>query len=584
MAGKIPQEFINELLARIDIINIIDSYIPLKKAGRNHKACCPFHDEKTPSFSVNQEKQFYYCFGCNASGTAITFLMEHLHMGFIDAVEDLASRVGMEVPRDANNSLDTNKQSKNLYELMELVNKFYREQLNDSKNLKTACKYLKKRGINKETIAEFELGYAPPGWDNLVPVLGKSDESKKNLLDIGVTIKNDRGGQYDRFRDRIIFPIRDQRNRVIGFGGRVLNNDNPKYLNSPETPIFQKGQELYGLSQARKKLKDFHEIYIVEGYMDVIALAQFDIRNVVASLGTAATHEHIEKMLRITNKLVFCFDGDTAGKKAAWRALENSLPLLKNGRQVYFIFLPDNEDPDSFVRKNGKESFINPIMQVPLSKFLFSSLSQKINLEILEGRSEMINKTLPFLEKLPSDPYKDIIIKELSKITRYEITDIKNQLSKSKKSDKKIINKNITTANQNKGIEKIRWLIRCLLHQPKLALEVTDTISLSAIKSPGVNFLCGMIELIKKNPDISLAGLLENWRDTKFEKRLFELASDEEEFKEIGVTNEVFMDAIDGLIDTHQKKFETFKTKTSPIELTEEERAKYREMQKSSED
>jgi len=583
MAGKIPQDFINELLSRIDIINIIDAYVPLKKTGRNHKACCPFHDEKTPSFSVNQEKQFYYCFGCNANGTAITFLMEHLRMGFIEAIEDLAARAGMEVPRDAGNTSDANIQSKKLYELMELVNNFYLEQLENNKNSKTVHKYLHERNINKEVVTEFQLGYAPPGWDNIVSELGKSDESIKNLLSIGVIIENDRGGYYDRFRDRLIFPIRDQRNRVIGFGGRVLDDGVPKYLNSPETPIFQKGRELYGLSQARKALKNFNEIYIVEGYMDVIALAQYGIKNAVACLGTAATVEHLEKMFRITNKLVFCFDGDTAGKKAAWRALENSLTLLRNGRQVHFIFLPDNEDPDSFVRENGKESFLSTKMLVPLSEFLFNSISQKINLEILEGRSEMINKTLPYLNKLPPDPYKDIIVKELSKITSYEINDIKNQLSKAIDLNSKTINKKNSNTKQEKGIEKIRWLIRCLLHQPKLALNVNVTNSLSSIESPGIVFLCEMIGFIKKNPDITLAGILENWRDTKFQKRLFELASDENEFKEIGVTEEVFVDAINGLIVGNEKKFETFKTKKSPVELTEKEREKYREMQKTSE-
>ena len=584
MAGKIPQDFINELLTRIDIVEVIDAYVPLKKAGKNHKACCPFHDEKTPSFNVNQDKQFYYCFGCTVSGTAITFLMEHLHIGFVEAIEDLASRGGMEIPRETNTGANTTNQSNKLYALTESVTKFYLEQLKNNKNKTNVINYLKERNIDREIIAEYELGFAPPGWDNLVSVLGKSNQSIKELFDIGVIIQNDRGGYYDRFRDRLIFPIRDQRGRVIGFGGRVLGDEKPKYLNSPETIIFQKGRELYGLFQARKALKDLHELYIVEGYMDVIALAQFGIKNVAASLGTAATVEHMEKMFRITNKIIFCFDGDMAGGKAAWRALENSLPLLKNGRQVYFIFLPDNEDPDTFVRKNGKDAFLNPGILTPLSEFLFNSIGNKINLEILEGRSEMINKTLPFLAKLPPDPYKDIVIKELSKITRYEIEDIHNQLSISNKTNLKEIKENNKDNTRNKGIEKIRWLIRCLLHQPSLALDIKSTESLSALQSSGINFLCKLIALIKKNPNITLAGILENWRDTKFEKRLCGLASDEDGFNEIGVTSEVFIDAIDSLIEAHQKEFETFKTKNSPLELTDEEKLKYRKMQKSSQD
>lgn len=584
MAGKIPQDFIDELLTRTDIIDVIDAYVPLKKAGKNHKACCPFHEEKTPSFNVNQDKQFYYCFGCTASGTVITFLMEHLRIGFVEAIEDLASRAGMEIPRETYNSEDSSSVSNKLYELLESITEYYTNELKNNKNTNNIINYIKKRNINNETRVEFELGFAPPGWDNLVSNFGKSKEAIKLLVDAGVIIKNDRGSYYDRFRNRLIFPIRDQRGRVIGFGGRVLGDETPKYLNSPETQIFQKGRELYGLFQARKASRDLKEIYIVEGYMDVIALAQFGIKNVVATLGTAATFEHIGKLFRITNKLIFCFDGDKAGKKAAWRALENSLSLLKNGRQVYFIFLPNNEDPDTFVNKNGKNAFINTEMLTPLSDFLFNSISHNINLEILEGRSEMINKTLPYLAKLPFDPYKDIIIKELSKITGYEVNDIQKQLSTPEKSDLKELKNSNKKVENNRGIEKLRWLIRCLLHQPSLALNIESTESLLALKSSGIDFLCELIQLIKKNPNITLGGILENWRDSKFEKRLCELASEEDEFNEIGVTNAVFTDAISGLIETHQKEFETFKKKSSPLELTDEEKLKYREMQKSSKD
>ena len=454
MAGKIPQDFIDELLTRTDIIDVIDAYVPLKKAGKNHKACCPFHEEKTPSFNVNQDKQFYYCFGCTASGTAITFLMEHLRIGFVEAIEDLASRAGMEIPREAYNSGDSSSVSNKLYELLESITEYYTNELKNNKNTNNIINYIKKRNINNETRVEFELGFAPPGWDNLVSNFGKSKETIKLLVDAGVIIKNDRGSYYDRFRNRLIFPIRDQRGRVIGFGGRVLGDETPKYLNSPETQIFQKGRELYGLFQARKASRDLKDIYIVEGYMDVIALAQFGIKNVVATLGTAATFEHIGKLYRITNKLIFCFDGDKAGEKAAWRALENSLSLLKNGRQVYFIFLPNNEDPDTFVNKNGKNAFINTKMLTPLSDFLFNSISHNINLEILEGRSEMINKTLPYLAKLPLDPYKDIIIKELSKITGYEVNDIQKQLSTPEKSDLKELKNSNKKVENNRGIEK----------------------------------------------------------------------------------------------------------------------------------
>jgi len=581
MAGRIPQHFIDELLARIDIVDIVDAYVPLKKAGRNHQACCPFHDEKTPSFTVSQQKQFYHCFGCGANGTAISFLMEYLHMGFIEAIEDLASRAGVEIPRDAIQASNTNNQSSELYELMEITTAYYSKQLRNHSKAESVINYLKGRGISGEIAAEYELGFAPPGWDNLMTELGGSDESLKRLLKIGAIIENDRGGYYDRFRDRLTFPIRDQRGRAIGMGGRVLGDDKPKYLNSPETPIFHKGRELYGLYQARKVLKDLDSLYIVEGYMDVIALAQFGIRNVVASLGTAATPEHLEKMFRITGKLVFCFDGDNAGKKAAWRALENALPLLRDGRQVYFMFLPEGEDPDTFVRSNGKETFSDPSMRTPLSEFLFSALSRDIDIQSLEGRSEIVSKALPYLSKLPSDPYKDILIQELSKITRYEAEDIESRLLEAtpRTNSRKLLKQQNT--EQNKGIEKIRWLVRSLLHQPSLALEIESTESLKRFSSPGISFLCELIEFIQSRPNVTLGSILENWRDTKFERRLQELSTEEEVFNEIEVTTEVFLDAVKGLIKSNLNEFELLKGMNSPSELTEEQKSQYRKLQKS---
>lgn len=581
MAGRIPQHFIDELLARIDIVDIVDAYVPLKKAGRNHQACCPFHDEKTPSFTVSQQKQFYHCFGCGANGTAISFLMEYLHMGFIEAIEDLASRAGVEIPRDAIQASNTNNQSSELYELMEIATAYYSKQLRSHPKADSVINYLKGRGISGEIAAEYELGFAPPGWDNLMSELGGSDESLKRLLKIGAIIENDHGGYYDRFRDRLTFPIRDQRGRAIGMGGRVLGDDKPKYLNSPETPIFHKGRELYGLYQARKVLKDLDSLYIVEGYMDVIALAQFGIRNVVASLGTAATPEHLEKMFRITGKLVFCFDGDNAGKKAAWRALENALPLLRDGRQVYFMFLPEGEDPDTYVRSNGKESFLDSGIRSALSEFLFNALSKDIDIQSLEGRSEMVSKALPYLNKLPSDPYKDILIQELSKITRYETEDIQRRLMETTPvaNSRRPLKKN--NAEQNKGIEMIRWIVRSLLHQPSLALEIDTAESLKSFTSPGIKFLCELIEFIQSRPNVTLGGILENWRDTKFERRLQDLSAEEEAFNEIEVTTEVFLDAIQGLIKSNIKEFELLKGMNSPSELTEEQKSQYRNLQKS---
>jgi DNA primase len=581
MAGRIPQNFIDELLVRIDIVDIVDAYVPLKKAGLNHQACCPFHDEKTPSFTVSQQKQFYHCFGCSANGTAISFLMEYLHMDFIEAIEDLASRAGVEIPRDASHALNTNNKSSELYELMEITTGYYSKQLRNHPKADSIISYLKGRGISGEIAAEYELGFAPPGWNNLITELGDSDESMKRLLKIGAIIENEHGGYYDRFRNRLTFPIRDQRGRAIAMGGRVMGDDKPKYLNSPETPIFHKGRELYGLYQARKVVKSLDSLYIVEGYMDVIALAQFGIRNVVASLGTATTPEHLNKMFRVTGKLIFCFDGDEPGKKAAWRALENALPLIRDGRQVYFMFLPEGEDPDTFVRSHGKESFLDANMRLPLSDFLFNSLHKNIDIKSLEGRSEMVSKALPYLNKLPSDPFKDILVQELSKITRYEAEDIEKRLLEvtPATSSKKPLKKQIT--EENKGIEKIRWIVRSLLHKPSLAVEIDTAESLNSFPSHGIIFLCELIEFIQSRPNITLGGILENWRDTKFERRLQELSSEEAVFNEIEVTTEVFLDAIKSLIKSNLKEFELLKGINSPSELTDEQKSRYRNIQKS---
>ena len=581
MSGRIPQNFIDELLVRIDIVDIVDAYVPLKKAGLNHQACCPFHDEKTPSFTVSQQKQFYHCFGCSANGTAISFLMEYLHMDFIEAIEDLASRAGVEIPRDASHALNTNNKSSELYELMEITTGYYSKQLRNHPKADSIISYLKGRGISGEIAAEYELGFAPPGWNNLITELGGSDESMKRLLKIGAIIENEHGGYYDRFRNRLTFPIRDQRGRAIAMGGRVMGDDKPKYLNSPETPIFHKGRELYGLYQARKVVKSLDSLYIVEGYMDVIALAQFGIRNVVASLGTATTPEHLNKMFRVTGKLIFCFDGDEPGKKAAWRALENALPLIRDGRQVYFMFLPEGEDPDTFVRSHGKESFLDANIRLPLSDFLFNSLHKNIDIKSLEGRSEMVSKALPYLNKLPSDPFKDILVQELSKITRYEAEDIEKRLLEvtPATSSKKPLKKQIT--EENKGIEKIRWIVRSLLHKPSLAVEIDTAESLNSFPSHGIIFLCELIEFIQSRPNITLGGILENWRGTKFEQRLQELSLEEEVFNEIEVTSEVFLDAIKSLIKTNMKEFELLKGINSPSELTDEQKSLYRNLQKS---
>ncbi len=532
MAGRIPQHFIDELLSRVDVVDIVDAYVPLKKAGKNHHACCPFHDEKTPSFTVSQQKQFYHCFGCGANGSAISFLMEYLHMDFVEAIEDLASRAGMEIPREAIQASQSNNQSSELYELMEMTTAFYSKQLRKHPQAESVINYLKGRGISGEIAAEFELGFAPPGWDNLMTELGGSDNASKRLLKIGAIIENDRGGYYDRFRNRLTFPIRDQRGRAIGVGGRVLDDSKPKYLNSPETPIFHKGRELYGLYQARKALKDVDSLYIVEGYMDVIALAQFGVRNVVASLGTAATPEHLEKLFRLTNKLVFCFDGDAAGLKAAWRGLENVVPILKDGYQISFMFLPDGEDPDSYVRTKGKDDFTNEKHLIPLSQFLFDTLQLDNNCQTPEGQASMVSNTLPYLGKLmlKAPALTSILLTKLNKITEVPLTKLETELQKqiekgstpNQPTYNQQVNKKVHTEEDKEHLTKA---IKLLLRKPQIALENSLSERLCNIDFKGIKFLIDIVDYIQNNPETTYAGILEKYRDQeKIKNRLTQLA------------------------------------------------------------
>jgi DNA primase len=409
MAGRIPSQFIDELLNRVDIVEVIDSRVPLRKAGR----------EKTPSFTVSPAKQFYHCFGCGAHGSAISFLMEYERMEFVDAVEELASMVGLTVPHEA--STPQHKISRDLYEVLAQASQYYREQLRQHTNADQAIDYLKQRGLTGEIAAVFDIGYAPPGWDNVLRHLSGKNISEKQLLAAGLLIAKQGGGCYDRFRDRIIFPIRDRRGRVIGFGGRALGDETPKYLNSPETEIFHKGKELYGLYEARKYSQNLQRLIVVEGYMDVVALSQHGIKNVVATLGTATTKEHLEKLFRVVPEVVFCFDGDRAGRQAAWRALEVSLPLLSEGRQMKFMFLPEGEDPDTIVRKEGEAGFQQRLQQAQaFSNFFYQSLSKEIELNTIDGRSFLVEQAKPYLLKLPEGVFRHMMISKLAEISHVE--------------------------------------------------------------------------------------------------------------------------------------------------------------------
>lgn len=442
MASLIPQSFIDDLLDRVDIAELVDGRVKLKKTGKNYSACCPFHDEKTPSFTVSPDKQFYHCFGCGASGNAIGFLMEYDRVGFVEAVEQLAHRAGMHVPKQQKDPRqeERDRARASIYKLLEKADGFYQQQLRKHKTREQAVNYLKNRGLDGTIARDFGIGYAPPGWDNLLQALGESAEQRQLLIDSGMLV--DRKGEngekdklYDRFRDRIQFPIRDIRGRVIGFGGRVLGDDKPKYLNSPETAVFHKGQELYGLYEARQFYRELPRLLVVEGYMDVVSLAQFGIRYSVATLGTACGEEHLNRAFRHTSEVVFCFDGDKAGRAAGLRALENSLPAMTDGRQVKFLFLPEGEDPDTLVRQVGPEKFENMIaLSVPLEDFLFDAAATGIDSQSLEGRARISKLAAPMLDKLPKGIFRELMFDKLAArtgVNRTTLDDIIAQAAQS---------------------------------------------------------------------------------------------------------------------------------------------------------
>lgn len=546
MSGRIPQSFIDDLLARTDIIDIINTFVPLRKAGKNYQALCPFHDEKSPSFSVSQDKQFYHCFGCGASGTAISFLMEYNRMEFIEAVEELANRAGVEVPRDGSKPSAEDGLTE-LYELMELIVRFFRQQLREHPQANRAVDYLKQRGLTGEVAGHFELGYAPPGWDNLIKQFGLSDAAQARLGKIGMTIqRSDTGkGFYDRFRDRIMFPIRDHRGRAIGFGGRTLGDEKPKYLNSPETPLFHKGRELYGLYQAKHLAKQLPRLFVVEGYMDVVALVQHGITNVVATLGTAVTADHLNRIFRNTDQVIFCFDGDEAGRNAAWRALEITLPLLRDGKQAWFRFMPDGYDPDDFVREKGRDSFEDAAGFIPLSEYLMNTLKARNDLSSREGRSRLVDTAVPLISELPQGALRQILLRDVASLAKTPTEDIEPLLhNQDKVPGRSVLKRPVGNKERN----AVTAIIELILFQPQLAMLIENPAELDDIPVAGTDFLRQLVELVHNRPQLTCAGLIENWRGTRFETRLREIAaSSADRTSELTDPDQELLDALDGL-------------------------------------
>lgn len=501
----ISQDFIQTLLSRVDIVEIIDRRVPLKKTGANYQACCPFHNEKTPSFTVSPTKQFYHCFGCGAHGTAVGFLMEYAGLGYVDAIKELAAAVGMSVPEAASNP-ERVEQAASLAEIMQRATRFYRQQL---KQAPQVIAYLKQRGVTGEIAARFGLGYAPAGWQNLQAVF--DDYTDAALVEAGLTIVNDAGQRYDRFRDRIMFPIVGQRGNVIGFGGRVLGAGEPKYLNSPETPLFQKGNELYGLFHARRPIRDAGRVLVVEGYMDVVALAQHGVGYAVATLGTATTATHVQKLLRHTDEVVFCFDGDDAGRRAAWRALENALAILSDGNRVGFLFLPPEHDPDSYIRTFGQGAFEALLTGevMPLSAYLFKELASRHDLASSEGRSAFLQAAHPLLSQVRAPGLALMLRKRCAELASLQLSELDSLWKiRSRKSSPAPAP---ARAARQAPASIWRWLLRAVLFQPELAREL-DT-DLIATNEPDAEALRALLELLHEQPNMSTAGMIDRLRN-----------------------------------------------------------------------
>lgn len=543
----IPRSFIDDLLNRIDIVDAIDRHVPLKKAGVNYVACCPFHSEKTPSFTVSPTKQFYHCFGCGAHGNAIGFLIEYSGLNFVEAVRDLAASIGMPVPEQSAESFpgqfvpdespdapvnlhykrDAEISSQDLFGALQVATRFYREQLKTSEK---AIAYLKKRGLSGKTAARFAMGYAPGGWQNLAAVFPDyaSERTQKILVQAGLVIINDEGKQYDRFRDRVMFPILNPKGQIIGFGGRVLAQEEPKYLNSPETALFEKGRELYNFFSARRAIRDADSVVVVEGYMDVIALAEHGIDYAVASLGTATTGFHIQKLLRQTDHIVFSFDGDKAGRKAAWRALENSLALLTDGKFLSFLFLPEGEDPDSFVSKHGKEAFERQLKQaIPLSEFLFKELCSETNLHTSEGRAKLISDAKPLLQQVMAPALSLILLRRLGELSNMSQNELESVLQINHKHRAPVKSK----PQRKQLVTPYRWLILMLLHNPGY-LDKLDSDLLSAIdeNTEEIAALKALVVFLNQHPHLSgnssAFSLLAHLQDNPYRTLLEEIESE----------------------------------------------------------
>ena len=563
---------------RVDIVDVVERYVPLKKAGANYVACCPFHGEKTPSFTVSQTKQFYHCFGCGAHGTAIGFMIEYAGVGFIDAVKDLAQGAGMQMPEfKPERPRGKTEEGDDLYAIMLKAAQYYRNQL---KSAPRAIEYLKKRGLSGEVAKDFGIGYAPDGWQNLQSEF--PDYNAKSLVAAGLVIQGDEGKRYDRFRDRVMFPIVDQRGNIIGFGGRVLDKGEPKYLNSPETPLFEKGRELYGLYQGRRAIRDARRVIVVEGYMDVVALAQSGIGYAVATLGTATTPTHVQKLLRQVDDVVFCFDGDNAGRKAAWRALENSLDQLADGKQLSFLFLPQGEDPDTYVRKLGKDAFEKLLDEAkPLSQFLLDELKSHVDLATGEGKAALLKEAKPLVSRITAPFLGRIIRQNLAQVAGLNVQDLEREYGiKTARTAQSAPARSAATPVRGPARKVIELLmLRPELHVLAERRELAGAKGVASIRPDEIALLDALLEVFGQSPGTRVG---EYFRGTEFEAAIREIEASvlnrpEAGFEESAL-KEQFVDDWQNLrlaIDTELRESRR-KVLQEKQTLTPEEQAEYR--------
>jgi len=542
MAGLIPKSFIDDLIARADLVEIVGARVQLKKAGREYKACCPFHDEKTPSFWVSPEKQFYHCFGCGAHGTALGFLMEHDKLSFPEAVEDLAARMGLEVPHEAGNAQPSARRADDsAYELMGHVARFYSEQLARDPRAKS---YVGERGLTPEIIDRFAIGYAPNSWNEVLKHFGGSEEARKRLSDLGLIVERERTQaregekHYDRFRDRIMFPIRDARGRVIAFGGRIIDAGEPKYLNSPETALFHKGRELYGLHEVRQSRTPLKRLVIVEGYMDTVRLHQHGIAYAVATLGTATTPEHFKRIFRLVSEVTFAFDGDRAGRAAAWRALQHALPEAREGREIRFLFLPEGHDPDTMVAKEGREAFEQRLnAALPLSEYLVRELSEQADLSHADGRARFAAAARPLVAKIPAGVYRELMLNRIAetiKLLPQRLEELWSEggavSSQTTPSARPRPAQAAHTGRRSGGRGSlVQQAVEILLNAPELAAQVSaqQRESLAALGQSNVDFLCELLTGLTEHPAQNAGQVLERFREHAYFKYLERLASRE---------------------------------------------------------